>query len=102
MVAQDLTPAIHAIDADIWEVAKYLLLCFAGVLIWQANRLVTSNEKLADSVKDLRSDITIMKNNSDNTSKQLDRIGDELKDVNNILNTHEQRLLHIERKIKIS
>lgn len=102
MTLQDLTPIFHTIDADIWEVAKYLIFCFLGVIIWLAKRMVDSNERLADSVKDLRTDITIMKNNSDSTNEQLKNISGELKDVNHILTTHEQRLLHIERKIKIS
>ena len=99
---EQITPDFHTVDADIWNVIKYLLVLFIGVLIWQAQRLVGTQDKMANSLNDLAKDIAVMKSNSDNTKEQLHRIVGDLDEVSEKIKDHEARIIHIERKVKVS
>jgi hypothetical protein len=89
----------HAIDPDIWEAIKYLLVVFGGIAIWQFKELL-------GIVKQMLEKVTILEVNSNNTTEKVSKIEhkqDQLIESNqhlhNKVESHEKDLHRIKKVV---
>lgn len=91
MILQSLDPNnFHTIDADLWAIIKYLFVVIGGFLVYYAKGIQTD-------IQSMKTDIALMKLNSDNTQHKLGNIEEELKDVGRKLDDHEKRIIRLEK-----
>jgi FtsZ-interacting cell division protein ZipA len=102
MILEQITPDFHVVSADIWEIAKYLIIVLMALLGWLLKGMWQSIKELLAAFQTAAVDIAVMKSNSDNTKTQLIRIVKDLDGVSETVKDHETRIIHIERKIKVS
>ena len=100
VLAQDVD--VTTIDSTIWEVAKYFLVLFLGLLLCLGGELVKIIKDIQKSIGQMALDIQKMKDNSDNTQLQLQHISKEIDHLSGKIQEHEGRFLRIERQIKVS
>ena len=93
---------VTTIDSTVWEVAKYFLVLFVGLMLWLGSELVKIIKDIQKSIGQMALDIQRMKDNSDNTQLQLQHISKEIDHLSTKIHDHEGRFLRIERQIKVS